>query len=99
VPLLQRAERLFDLVKRVDLGHWDLQLACGDQVSQLREHLGLGCIGIALELDPEPLDGREVDDRVDPLRIDAEFGHRQLDVAAAEEVQKRVDPPSGCGVS
>ena len=35
----------------------------------------------------------EVDDGVDPLRIDAEFRHRQFDVTAAEEVEERVDLP------
>ena len=38
VPLLQRAVRLFDLVKRVNLGHRHLQLAVGDQARQLGQH-------------------------------------------------------------
>ena len=41
----------------------------------------------------------KVDDGVNPLRIDAEFRHRQFDVAAAEEVQKRIDLPVGCRIS
>src|ERR1700722_14938579 len=42
----------------------------------------------ALTLDAVLLDGREVDDRVDPILGDAEL-ERELDVAAADEADER----------
>lgn len=48
----------------------------------------------ALALDAQPLDRREIGNRVDPLGGDAELD-RQIDIAAAERVDERIDTARG----
>ena len=80
------------------IGWLGLQLAFGDQSCQFGQHGGIGSVRIARCPHREPLGSGEVDDGVHPLRRHAQLVDRELDVAATEEVQERVDPAGGrCG--
>jgi hypothetical protein len=89
--------RLAHIGQAIDLGDRDLKTARIDQPGKFREHLGIRRRAVAFGLDAVLRGRREVDDRIDPVRRDAE-SECQLHIAATEGVDEGVDPVSSRGM-
>ena len=93
VSLLELPEGITHPLKRVRARDRYFELSVRDQSGQLRQHRGAGTDGVAVELDAEPR-SREVGDRVNPAGGHPER-QRELDVAAADRVDERVERAVG----
>ena len=91
VAPLELAERVADVVQRVDARDRHLEPPLVDQLRQLGQHVDARGGGRPLHLDPVLRARLPVDDRVDPVGRHAQLVHCERYVARSERVDECVD--------
>src|ERR1700676_1196417 len=86
VALFELAVCIAYIVEGEHSGDRHVQLTSCDEVGQLGDHRCARSIRAACRLDPEPLHGSEIGDRVDLVGRDCEILDRHRDIPATEEI-------------